>query len=567
MALLERTARVTVSAGLGGTREFTATATVRDTPAGQAVFVDYTIATTGLGPPVQPDSLTLSLRVDNGSTVVRTVPLGVGGVGGQVTVYMTADGTSTGSPRAGTLRLRLDAVKNTGATGQQYAVSSDTGTTDTLPSGYSVTARDQGWIRGTTTITGWAASDVGHGQAGPPVYAYGDPIYLRATLGAGPFQARTLTAFLGAGSATPIGLSVPAGGTVAEGATSTSPIDNRWPASVSSPSWSMATPPNSALTGLPWTVLTSVAAGTIPVDPRLVRTPLFQLDDDSYATPPLSKDKPHRRLNTQQGFLSSRTTNARGRGLNGITYDVELRADKPGGLISQTGLTTTTRGGQDGWAPSFLPWSSALPGGRWIKSATITGPSTAAGAAYLLQADGTTRDYFLTAADPDLSVAVNAAHDAGLGGRHFTAGMALTVTGYLVNRRNGLRVADAAITMARCALVRGAGSAASNGGPGVTYEFLGLDGTWKQWPLETPQDFYAMDPSPADPAAWERRITSDASWGTRDVRVIVVLEYEGVLYTGDLTSANVGPHHLHDTDPAGAMAARAPIFDPTGLFR
>lgn len=550
MALQPRIAQVTLGI-VGGTRQFQMTAAVQDTAAGGSVVVSYAVdTTTGLTPPVLPDFIHLDFYIEDTSTVVRRIVI-TAPLSGSIPFHFTADGTAGSAARAGMLRLRIRAVKNTGASGSQYDVQSDNATGEILPTGGSISSRDQGYVRSTTTIASLAVSNVAVGGAAPSVFAYttagGDQFFVRAVLGAAAYRQSTVPQYVGgSGRVSLSGLVGSSSVNLDTFGTPENAADNRFPAARTDQPVTVGTPSNT-WAGIPWTVFTSVPTFTVPVDPRLTRTPLFQVDDDTFGTPPASKHKAdHRRLVSQQGFLGSRTTNARGEGVNGVTYNVELRAAKPGGLVQTTGLVTATRGGQAGWSPTLLAWNSVLPSGSWTKGFTVTAPSDVAGADYTVQAPGESTSYFLVAPDPDLNCIVNAAHDLGLGGRHFSAGMAIVVTGYLLNRRTGKKIPASSFESVSCALVRGAGSPMETGGTGVSYEFLDAAGVWQPWPLDVGRATLPMTVSAADAGVVERRIVSDDTWGVRDVRTAVLIQYEGTLYSADLVTANVSPENRHD---------------------
>lgn len=402
MAVIARIATIVLSSGLGN-RTFRAEAAVQDTPAGDAVTITITQATDGTSPPVLPNSFVLRLRVDNSATNIRSYTLTPSSTNQSVSFSFTADGTTAAAIRCGTVRLRLEAIKNNGLASENYNVNSDDTAGQVLPTGYTVTTRDQGWVRGTTSAT-IVTSNVAFAGAKPDPYAYtsagGDTIFHRTILGAAPFIARTLTAMVGsvlsATSSTSSGTNFDT--------TFANVVDNRFTAGLTSHVCSAA-PQNAALTGQPFTTFSTTTNDTINVDPRITRTPHFQLDDDDFGTPPSTKhDSSFARLTSQTGFLASRTTNARGEGVNGITYNVTLTPSKPGDAITETGLITQSQGGEAGWPNKFTVWASQLPAGIWTKSVAITAPSDITGTGYMVQNGGT--DYTLLAVDPRITLFV-----------------------------------------------------------------------------------------------------------------------------------------------------------------
>jgi hypothetical protein len=342
--------------------EWTATAEVQDTPAGQAVVV--TIIRTVLGvPPSDPNTLTLRYTTDTG-TVVRSVSLNTTASSQTDTFYFTNDGTSTGAARCGTVEIKLQATRTSAGT---YDVETD-GTPNT-PLATFDTHLDRGWIRGTTTAT-IALSDVAAGGAKPSVFAYDDSIYHRAVLDASPFKSETVTHTL-----LPELTGTSASATATFDRTFASVVDNRFPATPSNRAASV-TFANSTLTGSPWTTA-AVTTDTASVDPRLFTTHLLQIDDSTFSTPPLAGvDPDNTREVTKLGFLAFRITNARGEGANGVTVSEEIRDQAQllgaGDYPARTGVVTDTRGGQAGWAPTFLTWDDTLPEGTWRHKTTLT---------------------------------------------------------------------------------------------------------------------------------------------------------------------------------------------------
>lgn len=415
MAVVSRTARITFASGTLGSREFIARAAVQDTAAGASVTVSITQTAVGDTPPAVPDSFTLQFFDDNG-VAIRSIALTPGAASQGQTFAFTSNGAAGSPARAGTVELGMRVTKTTGGPTATYDWGTRT-TPKTAPTGYTG-SDDQGFMRATTTVE-LSASNAGAGGATPSVFAYPDAVSQRATTGAAFYVSRTLTLTFGPRT----GASQSTVGPTFDRAQGT--VDPGFPAARQDAVQSVAVP-NATLTGLPATVFTATTVVPAPVDPRLTRSPLFQIDDNTYGTPPLSKNQPmHRRLTSQQGFLASRTTNARGEGVNGVTYDVALTPDRPGNAVMQTGVVTATRGGEAGWASSFQSWSSSLPGGLWRKTYVVTSPSGYTAGTYVINAPGTSTDYFLVAVDPDVSA------DLIVGGtvrdRHLHAGDALIV--------------------------------------------------------------------------------------------------------------------------------------------
>lgn len=549
MAVVSRIAKITFDNGLGSTRTWTATAATQDTAAGSSVVITVTNATTGGAPPAVTDTLTLTYADDN-SGVIKSVTLNNTSASQTDTFFFTNNGLTGGSARCGTVEIKLRATKTTGGGLQTYDVETD-GAPNTPPTGFS-SATDRGWIRGTTTAT-VSTSNVSAGGAKPNPYAYttagGDTIFHRVVFGSAIFISRTLTATVGA-----IVSQTSASGTQTFDTTMTNVVDNRFPASSSSQVADF-TVGNATLTGLPFTVITTNTTDTLTIDPRLTRTPLFQLDDNTFGTPPSSKNRAQMRTTAQQGFLGSRTTNARSEGVNGITYNIALTPRKPGTPVTQTGLTTTTQGGETGWSSQLTAWSSSLPGGIWDKSFTVTAPSDITGASYTVNAAGTSTEYQLLARDPNIEVRVNANHEQGFSGRHFSAGMAIVPTAYLIDVSTQKRIASSLITSAKVAAVRGFGSAADGTGSG--FQYLDATNTWVTWNPADAQYLHTMTVSAGDSTVFEKRFVSDNTWGLRDVRFGIQLLYEGIVYSDSYIVVNVDTKNRHDGHD----------FDAVGIFK
>lgn len=511
--------------GLGSFREWVATAATQDTATGGTVTITITQTASGTpGPPNQADTLTLDVWVDNTSTLIRSFTLNPASASQTVSLVMTDTGAAGGQNRLGTLRLSLHAVNTSAAlSASRYNVDADL-TNNTPPTGYTVTTHDQGWVR-STSPTGSTV------LAGAGLLGYSDTLTATTTLAAPSFIARTVTVTLAPLTTVTSSSSTSGTFTSALGA-----VDNRFPASSANRSTVTALT-NAALTGQPWTTVTTLTETTRTVDPRITFTHLMQFNDNTFGTPPGSKNiTSGQRLTSDLAFLSARVTNANGLGLNGITWTTTLQDH--GHLTSaQTATpTSTTQGGQDGWGNAFLAWSSALPGGQWDKSSTISSPAAATG----LEA-GNTATYFLVASNPNLRLlcAAGPATDTAEA-THFSPGQVFLVGAVLVN------------TLTQQTLPLDASPA-----PAVLIgrfhqslgraEFLDSDGTWKPtngatiyaWPLTQ---------SVGDSNAWTLSFTGaqTASWGTFDVQALARAYYGGVPVAGAAKEATVSGLNRHD---------------------
>ena len=522
-----------VFSGATGSRTWQATAASQDTAAGGSVVVTVTQTAGGISP-AAPDTFTLNYYNDNGG-LEQTVALTAGSASQTHTFTFS---------KAGTVEIALRVTKTTGGPTNTYDYETD-GSPSTALAAFPATQVDRGWIRGTTTGT-LSTSNVAFGGAVPALFAWPDTLYQRLALGHALYVSRTVTLDLGG---------VRSGASSAGTQTfdrNQQQVDNSFLAAATALTQSV-TVGNATLTGLPFTVLTATTAPAVTVDPRLYRQSLFQLDDNTWGTPPASKHvSSRRRLVTQQAFLADRTLNARSEGVNGITYNFALTPDKPGSPITATGLTTTTQGGLAGYSSQFTPWQSSLPSGIWRKSIEITGPANKVsvfdtnGARYTLGVDATeTGIYTLIAPDPNIFARMNVQHEPGLGGRHFSAGMALIATSYLINVSTGVRIPSSAVTFARVSVVR-ATAAAQPDGTGTAWEYLDATLAWNLWTDLEAQSTFALSASSADTATFERRFVTDSTWGTRDIRFNIAMEYEGVLYATDYIVVNVDGLNRHD---------------------
>lgn len=388
-----------------GSRSWTATAAVQDTAAGAAVTITLATGTAGTVFPSQETAYSLSVYVDATGTLVRQFSPG-NGFNGTVSFSFTLDGVAGSAARAGLLRMVIAVQQTSGLAANQYNGSSDGG--GTPATGYTFSQTDSGYVRGTTTAT------TTMNQAS---YAYGDTITATTTLGAAPFDSRTVNVAVGALSAVASATSTSAVFTTAEGS-----CDNRFPAA-SAVRATTTTFPNASLVAVPWTAATPTEASPT-VDPRLTFAFLHQDNDNTFGTPPGVKDKGAQRLTSDLAFLDARVVNAAGAGVNGITWNAVLQ--DVGNLVAAVTRATTssTQGGQAGWGSTFYSWPDQLPTGVWNKTNTITAPAAAVG----LEAGRNTYAYSLVAANPNYRMLVGAGPaTVATDSRHFTPGLPLLV--------------------------------------------------------------------------------------------------------------------------------------------
>lgn len=450
----------------------------------------------------------------------------------------TCDRTKTFTPtHTGTVRLRVRArVFVTATNGTVGDINTDGGNFgspgETIPVGETSTAFYPGLVRCGSALSSLAIT----GNSTPA--SYSDALTLTFTTGAAPTVADG-TYTLSWRDATPTQFVADTIGT----GTSTSLVVNRtvnntFPAASTAVDL-LLTPSNSALStanggaALPWVHFTSLPsspgtvsgtnssgnaankvtarfAGAFTADARLSFTHLLQIDDNIFGTPPMSKNDPsNQRLTSEIGFLSARVTNAAGTGINSIAWTTSLQDHAHLQSALTATPTSTTQGGQAGWGDAFLTWTSALPGGQWDKSCTITGPSGATGLE-----SGATATYTLIAANPNLRL-VCGGGPASLGDdvKHWSPGMPFEVGLVVFNTATLTTVAlDATPTIFLGRLNYATGKV----------EYLDSDGI--TWVPATGGTAYAhtLTASPTDANAYLKQFTDvqTAGWGTADVFVI-----------------------------------------------
>lgn len=524
MANPSRVSTLTIS-GATGSRTWTATAAVQDTAAGSSVVITLATSATGATPPVAETAYTLNVKIDNVGTVVRAFTPGVGFNGTQ-TFFFTVDGVSASAVRAGLVRLQIVVAQTGGLGATQYSGDSDVG--GTPPATFTFTQTDSGYIRGTTTAT----TTLGQGS-----YAYGDTITATTVLGAAPFQSRTVTTKVGALTAVASAASTTATFTTAQGL-----CDNRFPASSNSNA-TITTVPNASLVATPWTTLGTPTETSATVDPRLTVTHLMQVNDNTFGTPPISKDVGGQRLSSDLAFLDSRFTNASGTGVNSINFTVTLQD----ALALVTALTRTTTsatmGGEAGWGTGFLAWDSALPTGTWNKTTVINSPAAATGLA-----SGGSKAYSLVAANPNLRLVAGAGPaTAGTDSRHFSPGVPLLIGVAIFNTNTNMTVpADtgtAKAALGRFSLTLGRA------------EFLDSDGVWKAT-NGVAVYYWTLTVSPGDSNVFIASFADTSTWGVADMFVIGKAQVAGVpvsSFQKEITVNGVNNHTAYEFDGPGFL--------------
>ncbi|MHB1261344.1 MAG: hypothetical protein ACYC2H_06475 [Thermoplasmatota archaeon] len=362
--------------------------------AGKTVYYEEWVSGTGapLGPngDVGADSCRLEVYQDNGATLQRNYfdddecPAGHTAF----TVYCTTDGTSTGTPMAGTLRLRVIAVSKTAGL-TVYTADSD--------------AEDKGAIR--CGLDADAITMNAYPAGSPATFAFtiaGESMTPTVAHTQAPTQqVRTAQiSTLDAAGAVIQTNSV----TLTAGATSTAStftLTDAYPAAATSAGARLTLTGNSVLTGVKWA---HIGAATAPVaeptdataqrsnfynaDPRVTVTHLLQVNSGSFSSPPMGGDIGDTRTLPDIGYIATRFTNARGEGLSGSTLAYTRTLQDSGAVLAVDTTTCSsscigTQGGEAGWSPLFL-WNAGGPLGQWNKAVDVTGPSAIDSNSHLL---------------------------------------------------------------------------------------------------------------------------------------------------------------------------------------
>lgn len=509
MAVVSRIGKLRFDDGLGTFRQWQATADVQDAAAGATFTITVEQTSAGTSPPGVANTLTLNVYRDDG--VLQQAFTLTAASASQVVTFTPAT--------VGTFSIDIRATRTSVPT---YDYETD-GSPATPPTGFTATS-DRGWVRTTTTAT-VALSRVDE-------YAYGDAMTATVTLGAAPSVSRNTVLTLGPVSATTLS------GTTTSHTPNLGTCDNRFPASATAYTTALSFA-NATLTGQPWTTAT-VTEDSVTVDPRLTSTPLLQNNDNVFGTPPTSKAAlNNRRLASDLGFISVRYTNARGEGLNDLTYDGklwdegELVGSEASPVKTATGRVTKTQGGEVGWGPSFTPWDSQLPSGNWITKTTVTAP---AGATNLDPAPSSI--YSLIAADPNLKCIVGAGPTDDR--KHFVPGGPFLVVLGGFNTTTAKRIAvDAGTAMVAVSRINLATE---------RIQYLEADGvTWTDITDAATVYFHSMTALTGDAKVFKKVFTNTAGWGSSDLVVIGKAAVGGVPITADAKEISVQSINNHDS--------------------
>lgn len=276
MAVVSRVATLNVHL-TGGDRALTVTAAVQDTAAGGSVVLTFANAPSGVTPLRQADTVTIKCHIDNanlgGTSPIISFALTAGEIsaGATRTFVFTSTGAAGGSNRVGTVRLRIEAAATAGTNGvDNWSANTDANPADVLPATHSITQRDQGWIRGTTTATVKVTKTNFTDAAFTGTYAYPDQAVGRVTLGARAYDlAKTVTVRIPGVVNQDVAVAA-GGGDTNYDATFTNPTVTRanFGAGVTSRIATVPTMQASGLTGADFTVLT-ITTQTLTINPDL----------------------------------------------------------------------------------------------------------------------------------------------------------------------------------------------------------------------------------------------------------------------------------------------------------
>lgn len=504
MALVSRVATLRLNGTGAGFREWKATATVQDTPAGQRV--DVTLAFSGgtLGAPLAPDTLTVTFRNSSGTAIKTFSGLSEQNfIDGNITPFwFTSNGNSGQPTRCGTIVIDIRATRSSGTVADNYDVETD-GNPATVPSGVTIATTDQGWIRGTTTAVSVLSNVAIAGAKNQPA-EYDESLFHRLTLADTPYTSQTIVLSATSGVSGSVSASI-ASSTTTFDSTQVNVVDDRWASAVQTLT-TAASPANStgAATGQPWTVLTTYTADTISVDSRLDQSHHFQVGDDVFG---VSKNDTSRfMLAEQSGFVATRfTTRRTATGVNGLTVATTNDPVQPGS--NDTGTSTTaTRDGQAGWTDLVPVCSTGKPGGVWNKTVDVTAPADIDLNTHLVNPTSVITVGLL---DPRISALVKmSGTDPNTTGRHFEAGDVAKIAVTLYNRLTRARLLpDAAPTLFLTRYDVGGGK----------WQFLDSDGaTWVDWGANAAAE-HVMAQEVSDSFSYALEFGNTDGWGTIDI--------------------------------------------------
>lgn len=403
--------------------------TVGDDPAdwdhseSTSIAFQWTSETSGLTPPGSPDSIEFTLYDANSTTVViDSVTFNSPGTGGIVTMNPTSDGSSTGGPVIGDMRLRIRAVRTSVGT---YDINSDDQNTKGVirvnPTSATFTLTHDG-VTDPASLLDFVKFEADHSAryrtTNNKTY---NLEYIKdgtTTLFANRFAYGTSSFNAISDRSTQVDKAFPK-----------EPFNLTVDFSVATSTIAPDSEPSATWIVLPTGSPTSV--GPIPVDAGIDVHHHMQAND-SVINPTLDIAN-KQRLNADLGFVGFRLLNARGEGINAMETIQTLQDNNNlvAPVINRT-VTTTTVNGEDGWSPSLAAWDSQLPGGSWTHQVDV---QTYAGVDMEVNP---TETFTLLAINPNYAVIVGGGHtDAVNQPEHWRPGDDLLVGVALFDRTKG----------------------------------------------------------------------------------------------------------------------------------
>jgi hypothetical protein len=296
-----------------------------------------------------------------------------------VTFYATSDGTSTGTPKAGTVRLYIRAV-NTG-TGTSYDVNSDA----------SGIYNYQGYLRSNIPlVTGYSVSNVTYGGASPSLFAYPDTMYIQVNFSVGRWTQTTnneafllnlnfVTQFL----TTNVGSN-----TYVQGSQVLTNQFSKGPLTIN-----LVSNQNSPLSGVPWTTFVGVASGSgltysaatvvyfsIQTDPLLYfaasspYSPIYQAkapQNNSSGLPDSTNDPEASvfYIGADVMYTRAHVQNGRGENVTASTVNVDMQLwnlTTGASIQSHTADTLDSNGWTGGTSHAWQSWNVNPPPGQYV---------------------------------------------------------------------------------------------------------------------------------------------------------------------------------------------------------
>lgn len=555
MAVIEGLGELIMTAA-GGSRRWVLSVGVPFTrAAGSSFDLLYESTSTGLTPPQQADTVTITLR-DVAEGTIRSYTVTPAGPN-STTFWLRVGGVSGGAIRAGTVLMDIRVTKTTGGPTATYDVGTAPSDPNTPIAGGSTSTRDRGYVRGSTTST-QTVSNVALGGAKNLPFELQESIFIQTTYGASPFANASVTHTTSQGGIAS-GQTWVAGSTQTNSTTS-SVVDKRFPVGLTSGITTGLTVANASQTGQPQVPVTNTP-DTFSTNPNGILDHLLMLNQAAYLTPPMSANSASGEVGGgDTGYLATHLRkartgavvgNARQGGHNGLFLSFELRSDvDTNTVVNQPMEATATRGGEAGWMPATpMPWTATKPGGRWTKTVSM-GTTDVITNAYLT--NRTIQYTLLAARNPNLQMFVF----LGTPSRddHFLAGADLEIEAGIVNTQLRTSVAVDApggVPAAGFVLRR-----INNGN--LQHLDAGLNWVNSHDGSGNPVASYLHPMAKVANQNLYRAVipgSVTAGWGN-DVEAIIRLEIAGVAYTEAAYREMTGAKNPHSRN----------TFDPTGLF-